>query len=148
MKIKIEHDKNDHIVSLYLEVDLVNDSQYARNWDIDDALKILKKEGYDFTWKDMLEAESAVNNRGPDEAKGFWSFQLTPKQKKASALKVQNEKTSAEAPTTKPRVKTKSKPESIKKPIKKPTKKPANKPTKEPSSTLDALENYKKSRKQ
>ena len=51
MNIKIEHDKNDHIVSLYLEVDLVKDSQYARNWDIDDALKEIDDSG---TYNDVV----------------------------------------------------------------------------------------------
>ena len=61
MNIKVEHNKEEHTVSLHLEVDVVENSRDARNWDIDDAIEILGKEGYKFTWKDALVSESAVN---------------------------------------------------------------------------------------
>ena len=93
MNFKVEHNTEKHTVSLHLEVDVVENSEDARNWDIDDAIKILSKEGYNFTWKDVLVAESAVNNRGSEEAKGLWTFRLStaaaapPKKQPAKSAK-------------------------------------------------------------
>jgi len=104
MNFKVEHNTEKHTVSLHLEVDVVENSEDARNWDIDDAIKILSKEGYNFTWKDVLVAESAVNNRGSEEAKGLWTFRLStaaaapPKKQPAKSAKSAKSAKPAKAP--------------------------------------------------